>query len=269
MKINCENCNAVISAHQSAVDCGFETTIKNGISSFTQRDVQKGSEEVTRDRQAPGYLQHKKIKSQSKFFDRFVSGIKGTDTLNAEKVVLDLGCGPGPTVKILANHGFENITAIDFSEKSLLLNQQDNSHSKHIKWIQADLRHLAFEPAAADVLIMEDFIQHVGTHQDKIALIKNALGALKPGGHFYLSFFNFNILNYFKGDLHGTFSNGSIPYERLIPSEILAVVLEQVTATRIYPMNITHKYEIDNFMAHVPFSKYIARMYAFEGIKTK
>ena len=267
MKIFCKNCRKDIFQHEMNFDCGFRITSKDGIHSFIKENTKKNCEEVTRDRQAEGYLRHIKMPSQSKFFDRFVSKIPTLENSKSARVVLDLGCGPGPTVKILVEHGYDNITAIDFSKKSLFINKEHNISSNNINWVQADLQHLIFEPNSVDILVMSDFIQHIGSHYDKITLIENALRALKPGGSFYLSFFNFNLINYFKGDVHGTFSNGSIPYERLIPSEIFAIVNNYIKISRAYPMNITQRYMIDNFIGYFPFLRYIARMFAYEGIK--
>lgn len=266
MRIFCRKCKAEIGHHIHNFNCCFEIEEAEGIFSFINKEAEIISEEITRDRQAEGYLQHVKIQSQSKFFQRFVSELFNDVNQNA-KTVLDIGCGPGPTVKILSNFNYNEITAIDFSKKSLVINLEENKLKNNIQFIQADLQHLLFESNSVDILIMSDFIQHVGSFHDKISLIQSSLQTLKPGGRFYLSFFNFNLVNYLKGDLHGSFANGTIPYERLIPSEIINHIRDLVSITRAYPMNITHKFELDNLLGRISFSRYIARMYALEGIR--
>ncbi len=57
---------------------------------------------------------------------------------------------------------------------------------------------------------MCDFLQHLGGHEARSAFLSKAFSWLAPGGYFYLSFFNFNIKNYLKGDLRGHFADGAI-----------------------------------------------------------
>jgi 2-polyprenyl-3-methyl-5-hydroxy-6-metoxy-1,4-benzoquinol methylase len=263
MKIFCKYCNEELVSHKIKKDCAFVLMNNDGINIFSNEHQEKKAEEITRDKQANGYLKHDKLPSQSKFFNKFLSNIKGPNT---EKVVLDLGCGPGPTVKILVENGFSTITAIDFSESSLHINK-NNTSNQSVNWIRADLQQIHFEKNTVDVLIMADFIQHVGSHQDKLNLLINSLSALKSGGYFYFSFFNFNLYNYLKGDLHGSFANGTIPYERLIPSEFIDILSKDLNVTKAYPMNITHNYKLDSFLGTLPFSKLAAKMFAIEGIK--
>lgn len=264
MKILCKKCKEDLLTHSSLKKCSYVLEENKGIKLFSDENEGRSAEEVTRNTQAIGYLNHIKISSQVKFFGNFISKIKKTPS---DCIVLDLGCGPGPTVKIMADGGFNEITAIDFSENSLRINRSSNNSKMKINWIKADLRLLIFEPNSVDVLIMADFIQHVGSYEDKVSLLKNALSALKQGGYLYFSFFNFNLYNYFKGDLRGTFANGSIPYERLLSTEMLKLLAEDVNVLTSYPMNITQNYKIDKFLGFFPFTKFAATMYAIEGQK--
>ncbi len=80
--------------------------------------MQELNEAVVRDRQAFGYLKHKKHSVHIDLITKFLANIPP-----GGGAVLDLGCGPGPTTKLLAGKGF-SVTAVDFSPESLRLNAE-------------------------------------------------------------------------------------------------------------------------------------------------
>ena len=78
-------------------------------------------------------------------------------------------------------------------------------------FVQADLNDTFFVPDSTDVLLMADFLQHLGPEAVQRRFLRNAFEALRPGGRFYLSFFNTNLKNRLKSDINGSFADGAIP----------------------------------------------------------
>lgn len=72
---------------------------------------------------------------------------------------------------------------------------------------------------------MCDFLQRDNGHDARVKLIRRAFDWLAPGGCFYLSCLNLNVVNLFKGDLRGVFSDDAIRYERLICDEAMRALL--------------------------------------------
>ena len=105
MRVFYWKCSAEIEHHKNNFNCCFKRKESGGIFSFIKENVDLILEEITGDKQAMGYLHHIKIDSQSKFFQRFVSKSFSDPNQNS-KTILDLGCGLGPTIKILANQKY-------------------------------------------------------------------------------------------------------------------------------------------------------------------
>ena len=157
--------------------------------------------------------------------------------------------------------------SIDFSKNSLDINK-NSFPSENICWIVADITKIKFVPKSVDLLIMSDFIQHIMGFNKRIEFVNDALQSLKPNGKFYLSFFNFNLINYLKGDRVGSFSGKKIPYERMNSHEIINR-LKNVKINRIIYNGYSYNYYIDKFISNFPFTKYLARYAIIEGEKIK
>ncbi len=88
--------------------------------------------------------------------------------------------------------------------------------------------------------MMVDFLQHLGDAATQKDFLHKAFSALKPGGWFYLTFFNTNIVNRLKGDIEGTFADGQIPYRRLSAKEVRAMLPTDVNVDTVDWSNIFH-----------------------------
>ena len=88
--------------------------------------------------------------------------------------------------------------------------------------------------------MMVDFLQHLGDAATQKDFLHKAFSALKPGGWFYLTFFNTNIVNRLKGDIEGTFADGQIPYRRLSAKEVRAMLPRDVNVDTVDWSNIFH-----------------------------
>jgi len=76
---------------------------------------------ISRDRQAENYLKHIKHPVQTYRLKEWIN--KLPDNLLQGRV-LDLGCGPGPTPKLILEKGAKDVFSIDFSIESLRVNQR-------------------------------------------------------------------------------------------------------------------------------------------------
>ena len=212
-------------------------------------------EAIRRDQQAAGYLEHSKFPVQIDRLKRFIA------TVPRNGLAYDLGCGPGPTTRMLLDHGLD-VIGVDFSRASLAINRQTCPEAT---FVQADLRAVDLEPLSVDGLMMADFLQHLPSAEDREAFLANAFAALKPGGWFYLSFFNVNVVNWIKGDIHGSFAEGTIRYSRLAPAEVLKSLPQNIRVGRVRGMNISHVPAIDRLITSLPVSHYLARMVVITG----
>ena len=97
--------------------------------------------------------------------------------------------------------------------------------------------------------------------------LSKAFEWLAPGGFFYLTFFNFNIKNYLKGDAHGSFARGAIRYERLLHKEVLKALPRNIAVDSVIPLNIFHSVILDRLASGLPGARYLARMIAICGRK--
>lgn len=258
----CGNCKANIrlslDGECNCKEHSFEKT-KNVLHKISQAAV---SEEVrTRDAQADGYLAHSKFPTQIRSVKSWLEQAKPGG------IALDLGCGPGPYTKLLAER-MKSVVGVDFSPASLTINANSQDADTETLFVESDLNSICVKPASISALLMADFLQHLGGRSQRIALLNAAIQGLQPQGRFYLSFFNLNIKNYLRGDVHGRFGRTGILYERLTPSNVLDDLPEAAVVEHISPMNIFHNASLDRIIQKVPFAKYLGRMTVITGYVT-
>jgi trans-aconitate 2-methyltransferase len=100
---------------------------------------------------------------------------------SAPALVVDLGCGNGPTTTSLAERWPDaRVVGIDSSEPMLEAARDQDAHGR-VEWVQADLRE--WDPAslgeAPDVVVTSSTLQWVPGHLD---LLPTWVGALADGG---------------------------------------------------------------------------------------
>ena len=241
----------------------YDFILKEGIYASTDEHLQKSREMHARDAQSSGYLKHSKFPTQVRYMQNWIE----TLPLSLQPLpVLDLGCGPGPTTSLLVEHGFRPI-AIDFSFNSLLINKSIcEEKGGEMAFVQADLNRVSFKPESAGVVIAADVLQHLGSQARRRRFIDDIVGALVPGGKFFLSFINLNIKNYLKGDVHGEYSQG-IAYERLHAKNIKNYLPEDLKVERMFAMNIMNNAAGDRILGRLPFAWMLSRMIVIHGTK--
>lgn len=265
----CSNCcSNVLFLDGDKVSCVCGNKVEFGnhnILQYTKKNVLDTISEVkTRNKQASGYLQHVKFPIQIFRLKQFLNSLPSN--LNG-LIAVDLGCGPGPGTSLLMKKGFK-VIAVDFSEESLILNKEINSANlKNILFVEADLNQFKLRANSAYCILMCDVLQHIGDKNQRSLFLKNAFESLMPGGYFHMTFFNFNLKNYLKGDMSGSFSIGTIKYERLLFREVIAMFPEDIEVKSILPMNISNDVYFDRLLSTLPGAKYLSRMIAISGIK--
>lgn len=133
---------------------------------------------------------------------------------------------------------------------------------------QADLNDFHVQPNSIELLLMADFLQHLGDAEKRRIFLRRMFDGLRPGGWFYLSFFNVNLKNRLKRDVVGSFCNGGIRYERLEPREVESMLPADVSVVKRYAMNISHDPRLDFWLSHLPYAQLFARMFVLIGRKT-
>jgi hypothetical protein len=117
------------------------------------------------------------------------------------------------------------------------------------------------------LLLMCDFLQHLGNRGARDAFLVRAFEWLRPGGAFCLTFFNFNVKNYLKRDRRGTFADGAIGYERLLYRDVIRALPPGVSVDAVTPLNIFHGATADRMASMVPGARWLSRMIMIAGSK--
>jgi SAM-dependent methyltransferase len=220
---------------------------------------------LTRDKQAKGYLEHNKHLTHTYILQKWIDNIPNA---LLKKMILDLGCGPGPTPRLLLERGGMNIFSVDFSIESLRINRINcNTYTNKPIYLLEDIRKIRLKKNSISILLMTDFLQHIVNKNERDIFLKEAFDSLIPGGYYYLSFLNINIKNYFKGDIYGEFSSGSILYERLSCKNVIDSFPENITVDNIIPLNISNNILLDSMIRHLPFSRLLSRWIVVQGRK--
>ncbi len=233
-------------------------------SGFIIHDTSHGNalpqEMMVRDQDAFNYLSHPKFPTQIDRLNRFV---RSKSEKENGGIVLDLGCGPGPTTGIVLDAGYKAV-AVDFSIQSLAVNAQHcAARPDHALFVQGDLNTIEFSQSAFDGLMMADFLQHIGSAETQMAFLHKIFRALKPGGWFYLSFFNTSVVDRLKGDLEGR--RGNIPYRRLSLREVRGMLPKGAVAEKESVMNIFNRPRLDRVATALPLAPLLAKMAVIEG----
>jgi SAM-dependent methyltransferase len=262
--ISCSDCKEPIVSHYKN-KCKIKIdAVEENFLTFLNINRMNISEIETRNKQSEKYKKYTNIKYtfQKKILSEFLSNISIKEPLGE---ILDLGTGIGPTPKLYFDKNYQKISCIDFSIDSLLHNKRNiNNSFKNVFWINSDISKLYFAHNSYDLIVASDFIQHINGHTRKLEIIKNLTDSLKPKGSFYLSFFNFNILHYFRGDRIGKFDG--IKYERLILSEVENIITDKININSII-FQIFHIPWLDKFLSKFRIFRFLARWIIICGEK--
>jgi SAM-dependent methyltransferase len=265
--ILCEACGMPLALYSpELVQClhGHRYHLSGGVLDYTSSLSLANVKEVDeRDGQARTYLSHVKVPVHAARFGEFCE--RAPKNCFENQPVLDLGCGPGPTTAVLLSKGC-NVIAVDFSIESLMLNRGDNmTNISRALYVRADLNRIRFAENTAMVLVMSDFLQHLGDQSAQREFLKRVFRSLRPGGLFYLSFFNVNVKNLLRSDIDGSW--GGISYTRNRASDVVAMLPDDIVVSERIPMNISHSVAMDRIYSRLPFADWLSRWILLTGFR--
>ncbi|XP_035213418.1 phosphoethanolamine N-methyltransferase-like isoform X2 [Stegodyphus dumicola] len=99
------------------------------------------------------------------------------------KHVLELGAGIGRYTGLLASAAF-HVTAVDFMQDYINVNQQTHSHLPNINYIATDVLDLEMPPKKYDVVFSNWLFMYL-SDQECISLLEKILMWLNDGGHLF------------------------------------------------------------------------------------
>ena len=106
-------------------------------------------------------------------------------SLQADKLMLDIGCGRGEMLALYAAQGWLTV-GLDFSFDALTISKELYTKlppevAARISLVCVDAKRLCFEDNSVDVVLMLDFVEHVPQNELK-KIMADAYRVLRPGG---------------------------------------------------------------------------------------
>jgi len=194
-----------------------------------------------------GYQKHGKNyqrKYPNEELCRFI-GRKYSTIKNKKKIkILEVGCGPGGNLWMLANEGFETY-GIDFAPESILLakkNLNDRRLKAHLK--VSNMTKLDYQDNYFDVIIDIFSSCHLN-HSEGELFIKTAANKLKKNGTFF---------SYFPSKKSLMFS--SKYKKKLIDRNTISKIYNknQIYGNDVLPMRFLHMHEYNKLLKKNGFS---------------
>jgi SAM-dependent methyltransferase len=96
----------------------------------------------------------------------------------ASRSVLDLGCGPGHTTRLLATH-FVDAAVTGLDQSNAFLAEARRTAAPRTSFVEADVTTAPLPGAPADVVYARFVLSHLG---DREAVLRRWFAALAPGG---------------------------------------------------------------------------------------
>lgn len=107
--------------------------------------------------------------------------------------VLEVGCGAGRFTEVLLSAG-AHVTSVDLSS-AVDANQANFPQGSHHRILQADVRHLPFEPGQFDVVFCLGVVQHTPSPEETI---RKLYEQVKPGGWLVFDHYTYTLSWYTK-----------------------------------------------------------------------
>jgi len=106
-----------------------------------------------------------------------------------DRRILDVGCGTGRGPMALANAGFTNVTAVDFTEAMLNIARQKarTLPSGAVRLVRGDAFSLPFPDGSFDVVLSLKFL-HMFRYSLQQEIIRELLRVCRPGGLLVVEF---------------------------------------------------------------------------------
>ena len=105
--------------------------------------------------------------------------------LPARSRVLDAGCGNGRHAMLVKEAGHE-VTGLDLA-RNLVAIARDKVAADRAKWVEGALERLPFRNDSFDAVMAIAVLHHVRGHSQRVAVLRELMRVLKPGGRALLS----------------------------------------------------------------------------------
>jgi len=113
---------------------------------------------------------------------------RATDIRTAS--IIDIGGGESTLVDDLLARGCQKITVLDVSEKAIEVTKQRlGTAAQKVRWIASDIEHASLSRHAYDVWHDRAVFHFLTKEEQRIAYVRQAAHAVKPGGHVIVSTF--------------------------------------------------------------------------------
>ena len=104
--------------------------------------------------------------------------------------IIDVGGGESTLVDDLLARGYADITVLDISQTAIDANRERlGKAAERLCWLVADITQVELEPAAYDVWHDRAVFHFLTEPRDRVAYVRQAVRAVKPGGHVIVSAF--------------------------------------------------------------------------------
>jgi 2-polyprenyl-3-methyl-5-hydroxy-6-metoxy-1,4-benzoquinol methylase len=107
-----------------------------------------------------------------------------------DSAIIDVGGGESTLVDDLLAHGYEDITVLDVSKRAIEENKKRlGSPAERVHWLVADITKAELSKLAYDVWHDRAVFHFLTQQNDRVAYVRQAANAVKPGGHVIVSTF--------------------------------------------------------------------------------
>ncbi len=117
-------------------------------------------------------------------------------SINANTKVLDIGCGTGDVIELLAERGMAQVIGIDISSETIQYAQKRFAANKSVWFLNAAVPGLSFASTSFDLVLGINVLQHVINREAFIETIRNIMRVVKVGG--YVLVMDFSPVNVVK-----------------------------------------------------------------------
>jgi ubiquinone/menaquinone biosynthesis C-methylase UbiE len=104
--------------------------------------------------------------------------------------IIDVGGGESTLVDDLLARGYADITVLDISQTAIDANRERlGKAAERLRWLVADITQVELAPASYEVWHDRAVFHFLTEPRDRVAYIRQAARAVKPGGHVIVSAF--------------------------------------------------------------------------------
>lgn len=129
--------------------------------------------------------------------------------------IIDVGGGESTLVDDLLARGYQNVTILDVSNTAIdVTRKRLGQAADRVHWLTADITATQLEPFAYDIWHDRAVFHFLTAPEHRIAYVRNAARAVKPGGHVIVSTFGpegpakcsgLDVMRYDADSLHNEF----------------------------------------------------------------